>query len=220
MWLVYRLWCCCCLLLACCVCTNNVQGSRITRPDSSNSIADELDSTADVLNDELLAADDSRTGGNRSVDDNSTDGSGAADGQVISFEMEDNSTRETTTNEEIIDWSTTWPYFNTGCAKWLPMNHVYFQLANTFLFLSYLAPAGLYGLIYLRAMLAIGCAFFAIWGWLVICAFDTFVWNALFCLINLVHGTFLLFTLRTVRFDDQVEEVGTLHYIPLYIHSF
>ncbi|CAB0013425.1 unnamed protein product, partial [Nesidiocoris tenuis] len=32
---------------------------------------------------------------------------------------------------------------------WGPLNHVYFQLANLFYFLSYLAPAGLHGLLYL-----------------------------------------------------------------------
>lgn len=79
--------------------------------------------------------------------------------------------------DNVTTHSKSWPYWiDTGCAQWLPVNHVYFQLANTFLFLSYLAPAGLYGLLYLRLMLAIGCAFFAIWGWIILCAFDTFLW--------------------------------------------
>ena len=57
-------------------------------------------------------------------------------------------------------------------------------------------------------MLAIGCFFFALWGWVVLCAFDTFLWNAFFTLINIVHGIVVLFSLRPVRFDKQVEEVS------------
>ena len=106
-----------------------------------------------------------------------------------------------------VDWSAIWPYFNTGCLEWLPINHVYFQLANCFLFLSYLAPAGLYGLIYLRLMLGIGSAFLSIWGWIIICAFDTFLWNALFFAINAVHAVVLLISLRPVALDEQVEQV-------------
>jgi hypothetical protein len=106
-----------------------------------------------------------------------------------------------------VDWSVVWPYFNTGCLEWLPINHVYFQLANSFLFLSYLAPAGLYGLIYLRLTLAIGSAFLSIWGWIIICAFDTFLWNALFFAINAVHAVVLIISLRPVALDEQVEQV-------------
>ena len=97
--------------------------------------------------------------------------------------------------------------FDSPCLQWTPLNHVYFQLANFFLLMSYVAFGGIKGLIYLRLMLALGSAFLAIWAWVIICAFDTFLWNALFTVINAVHGAYLLFTLRPVRFDDQVEEV-------------
>lgn len=99
------------------------------------------------------------------------DGSG---GDVLLVDSADGDNNETGVGTR------SWPYWiDTGCAEWLPINHVYFQLANTFLFLSYLAPAGLYGLLYLRLMLAIGCAFFAIWGWLILCAIDTLLWYIL-----------------------------------------
>lgn len=100
------------------------------------------------------------------------DGSGAGDPG-----MDATTDGNITSNVNSSTSTESWPYwFDTGCAEWLPVNHVYFQLANTFLFLSYLAPAGIYGLLYLRLMLAIGCGFFAIWGWLILCAFDTFIW--------------------------------------------
>jgi hypothetical protein len=57
-------------------------------------------------------------------------------------------------------------------------------------------------------MLAIGSAFFAIWGWFILCAFDTFLWNAFFLLINVVHVIYLLCSLKPPKFDKQVEEVN------------
>jgi hypothetical protein len=99
--------------------------------------------------------------------------------------------------------------FVSYCAEWKPVNHVYFQLANTFFFLSYLAPNGMYGILYLRCTLLVGCAFFSLWGWAVLCCFDAFLWNATFVGINLIHVCILLYYLRPVKFTKEVEEVST-----------
>ena len=82
---------------------------------------------------------------------------------------------DTYDNKTMKDVMEDWITYYFGCDPWLPPNHLYFQLANTCFFLSYLAPAGLYGLLYLRLVLAIGSALFAVWGWLILCAFDTFL---------------------------------------------
>ncbi|XP_049846607.1 blood vessel epicardial substance-like [Schistocerca gregaria] len=92
------------------------------------------------------------------------------------------------------------------CTQWASINHVYFQLANTFFFLSYLAPNGMYGILYLRCTLLVGCAFFALWGWTVMCSFDAFLWNAAFVCINFIHVCVLLYYLRPVKFSREVEE--------------
>lgn len=95
------------------------------------------------------------------------------------------------------------------CLKWEPVNHVYFQLANTFFFLSYLAPNGIYGILYLRSTLLVGCAFFALWGWAVLCSFDAFLWNATFVLINFLQVCIILYHLRPVKLTKEVEEVSS-----------
>jgi len=96
---------------------------------------------------------------------------------------------------------------NMYCAKWGPANHMYFQLANTFFFLSYLAPNGTYGILYLRCTLLVGCALFALWGWTVLCSLDAFLWNANFVAINFIHVCVLLYYLRPVKFTREIEEV-------------
>lgn len=170
---------------------------------STNSIAS-ADETSEVYSDELLPVTESTSINNRLAEDAAGSGDWAINGNATST-LNDTSGGDA----KGTDWSQTWPYFDTGCAEWLPINHIYFQLANTCLFLSYLAPAGLWGLIYLRVVLAVASFFFALWGWVILCAFDTFLWNAIFTLINLVHGVYLLCSLRPVRFDKQVEEVNT-----------
>ncbi|XP_076044453.1 popeye domain-containing protein 3-like isoform X4 [Oratosquilla oratoria] len=108
------------------------------------------------------------------------------------------------------------------CSSWLPVNHIYFQLANTFLFLSYLAPNGIYGILYLRVTLSIGCMFFSLWGWVVLCAFDTFLWNAIFVVINSVHVVIICYYLRPVRFTPELEQVYRSLFQPLKVsrHQF
>ncbi|XP_063233765.1 blood vessel epicardial substance [Bacillus rossius redtenbacheri] len=110
----------------------------------------------------------------------------------------------------------------THCPQWGPVNHVYFQLANTFFFLSYLAPNGTYGILYLRCTLLVGCGFFALWGWAVRCSFDAFLWNAIFVGINLIHVCVLLFYLRPVKFSREIEEVYLALFRPLKVtrHQF
>lgn len=96
---------------------------------------------------------------------------------------------------------------NMYCAKWGPANHLYFQMANTFFFLSYLAPNGTYGILYLRCTLLVGCALYALWGWTVLCSLDAFLWNANFVAINFIHVCVLLYYLRPVKFTREIEEV-------------
>ena len=173
--------------------------------DLSNSTNSQKSNEMQIFKNKFLSATDDSREINRSADFLGNNGSLL---DLQSIDSSNNATKDAQPNE-VVDWSAVWPYFNTGCLQWLPINHVYFQLANSFLFLSYLAPAGLYGLIYLRLMLAIGSAFFAIWGWVILCAFDTFLWNAFFVLINVAHIFYLLFSMMNpVMFDKQVEEVN------------
>ncbi|XP_034253557.1 blood vessel epicardial substance isoform X2 [Thrips palmi] len=133
------------------------------------------------------------------------------------------------TTDPPFDWANNFnvSYFaslfgNPACSQWGSVNHMYFQLANTFFFLSYLAPSGLYGMVYLRSTHLIGCALFALWGWSVICSFDAFLWNVNFVVINFIHICILLYRLRPVKFTKEVEEVYVALFQPLKVsrHQF
>ena len=117
-------------------------------------------------------------------------------------------TSTSTSSGSVMDEPMQGDYICNG--RWLPMNHLYFQLANLFLFLSYLAPNGIYGILYLRITICIGCFFFALWGWVILCAFDTLLWNAVFVAINVVHVIIISYNLRPIRFSNELEQVSYL----------
>lgn len=103
-------------------------------------------------------------------------------------------------------------------AGWLPTNHLLFHFANVCLFLSYCTPPGLKGLLFLRIVLFFACLFFALWGWLVLCALDTFVWNAIFTIMNLVQS-YLAYAMlpKTVRLPKVVENMYSKLLEPLRV---
>lgn len=96
------------------------------------------------------------------------------------------------------------------CDQWFDLNHLYFQVANFFFLLSYLAPNGIYGMLYLRCGLIVGCVFFALWSWSVKCYFDAVVWNLIFVFINLLYIFTSIFYLSPCKFHKEIEEVRNM----------
>lgn len=100
---------------------------------------------------------------------------------------------------------------NSHCESFLAINHAYFQLANIFFLLSYFAPNRKCGLIYLRCMLLIGCVFFAIWGFEILCTLDALIWNVTFIICNIVHILILVIQIWPSRFTKEIEDVSMEH---------
>lgn len=99
--------------------------------------------------------------------------------------------------------------------QWLPANNVLFQIANVWLVLSYFCPPTLNGLLYLRLCLGLAGIFFALWGWLVLCAPDTFVWNLLFFVGNFLHLGYIMFSRRSKTFVHDMEIVYDKMFKPI-----
>ena len=107
---------------------------------------------------------------------------------------------QNTTSEDSIEDS--WPI--------LPANHVLFQIANIFLFLSYLSV----NLLYLRIVLALAGLFFAIWYLALLMhlitraifvlriSLDTALWNSVFMAINIYRAVQIIYKSRPIEFED------------------
>uniref|UniRef100_A0A1B0CKJ6 POPDC1-3 domain-containing protein n=2 Tax=Lutzomyia longipalpis TaxID=7200 RepID=A0A1B0CKJ6_LUTLO len=112
--------------------------------------------------------------------------------------------------------------FTTACPTLRTPHHLYYQLGNAIMAVAFLAPGNPYGQLWLRSVLVIGCVLMAMWGWLVECTVDAFVWAIVFLVINFIHVIVLLFRLRPVKFEKEIESVYAALFQPLRVsrHQF
>lgn len=97
------------------------------------------------------------------------------------------------------------------CLSWQrPPHHLYFQLANALFFIAFLAPCGSYGLLCSRCALVIGSILMTMWGYLIECTADVVVWSGSFLVINVVYLIVLLYRLRPIRFEKEIESVSII----------
>lgn len=99
-----------------------------------------------------------------------------------------------------------WTY--KQCTQWQPTHHIYFQVANALFLIAFLSPhKPYYGYLCARCAFAFGSIFMAMWGYLIECTIDAVIWSALFLIVNLVYLIVLIYQLRPIRFDSEIEAV-------------
>ncbi|XP_043467747.1 popeye domain-containing protein 3 [Leptopilina heterotoma] len=102
---------------------------------------------------------------------------------------------------------------NTALCLWQQPQHFLFQLANLCFVLSYSAPSSKKGILFMHSILIIGFMLLSGWAWHVICAPDIFSWNFSFLVLNICQLVYIVYQMRPVRFDPELEEVyHTLFY--------
>ncbi|KAG8278604.1 cAMP binding [Homalodisca vitripennis] len=93
------------------------------------------------------------------------------------------------------------------CDDWRQPQHILFQLANVCCMLSYSSPTNRIGIVFMHSLLIIGYFTFSVWAWSIVCAPDVFIWNLCFTLLNLFQLIYVLYQMRPVKFDPELEEV-------------
>lgn len=101
-----------------------------------------------------------------------------------------------------------WDLYLNHCPKWRPVNHIFFQVANLFFLLSFLAPHTPGGLMWLRVALILGCTFSGLWAWSIECYLDAVLWNSAFIVINFVYFSVQFYLMRPIKFHKDLEEVN------------
>ncbi|CAD6234154.1 GSCOCG00007598001-RA-CDS [Cotesia congregata] len=102
---------------------------------------------------------------------------------------------------------------NTPLCLWQQPQHILFQLANFCFVLSYSAPSSKKGILFMHSVLIIGFILLSGWAWHVICAPDIFSWNFAFLVLNIGQLVYIVYQMRPVHFDPELEEVyHTLFY--------
>ncbi|XP_076466680.1 popeye domain-containing protein 3-like isoform X2 [Babylonia areolata] len=104
-----------------------------------------------------------------------------------------------------------------GCGHWQPPNDVLFQLACVLLAAGLLAFDTPYGALLLHSLFFLGYLLMSVWSWVILCAPDFFSWNFAFLLLNGVQTMSLIYSIRPVRFCQELEEVYTAIFLPLRV---
>ncbi|CAG9787934.1 unnamed protein product [Diatraea saccharalis] len=110
-----------------------------------------------------------------------------------------------------------WDLYLKHCPKWKPIDNVFFQVANVFILLSFLAPHTPTGLVWMRVGLVLGCAFSGVWAWSIECFLDGVLWNATFVVINFVYFSVQFYLIRPIKFHKDIEEVYIALFKPLRV---
>ncbi|XP_024884914.1 popeye domain-containing protein 3-like isoform X1 [Temnothorax curvispinosus] len=107
---------------------------------------------------------------------------------------------------------------NLALCVWQQPQHILFQLANFCFALSYAPPAESEKVIlFMHSMLIIGFMLLSGWAWHVICAPDIFSWNFSFLLLNIGQLVYIVYQMRPIRFDPELEEVYHTLFYPFQV---
>lgn len=93
------------------------------------------------------------------------------------------------------------------CGQRQPLQHKYFQLANALFLLAFCLPHGSYSLLCARTALVLGSILMTMWGYFIECRADTIFWSSLFIVINVIYLFLLIYRLRPIRFEKEIEAV-------------
>ena len=101
--------------------------------------------------------------------------------------------------------------FLFACLTDWTWSHWLFLIANAILFIAYSIPFtnGVKAVI-VRFLLFVGCAFNGLWGWMVICSFDTVIFSAVFMLLHFIHLSALAYQLQPIKFPHDIEQVSRM----------
>ncbi|KAL0266446.1 UNVERIFIED_CONTAM: hypothetical protein PYX00_008979 [Menopon gallinae] len=92
------------------------------------------------------------------------------------------------------------------CDSWRDAQHVLYQLANVCFLISYSAPSNRIGLVVMHSVLVLGFMLSTGWAWNVVCAPDVFFWNLSFMSLNLLQLFYVVYLMRPVKFNPELED--------------
>lgn len=105
--------------------------------------------------------------------------------------------------------SNTFGDFTNKCTEWQwqPPHHVYFQVANALFLIAFLSPHKSYGFLLARCALLFASILMTMWSYLIECSLDALIWNGLFLVVNFIYLFVLIYQMRPIRFEKEIDAV-------------
>lgn len=149
------------------------------------------------------------------------------DSHSLTLSPFDNGTEKSLNNEfnfdsftnDLIEIFGDWTF--NKCTTWQrPPHHIYFQLANALFLIAFLASNGeSYGSLVARCALVLGSILMIMWSYLIECTFDVVVWSGSFLFVNIIYLFILVYRLRPIRFEKDIESVSFVILVIVYLQS-
>lgn len=92
-------------------------------------------------------------------------------------------------------------------SPWQQSQHVYFQVANALFLIAFLSPHKSYGFLLARCALVFASILMTMWSYLIQCSLDALIWSGLFLLVNFIYLSVLIYQLRPIRFEKEIDAV-------------
>uniref|UniRef100_A0A8C5MCQ1 Popeye domain cAMP effector 2 n=1 Tax=Leptobrachium leishanense TaxID=445787 RepID=A0A8C5MCQ1_9ANUR len=109
-------------------------------------------------------------------------------------------------------------YAPPGCDDWnQSTERALYHLASFILLLAFMGGSGIVGCIFIFLLMFLGCLCTAIWGWMLACGLDIFVWNLLILIACFAQVSHLLYRLRKESFGDDYDNLYLTVYQPLKV---
>lgn len=92
-------------------------------------------------------------------------------------------------------------------SPWQQSHHVYFQVANALFLIAFLSPHKSYGFLMARCALVFASILMTMWSYLIQCSLDALIWSGLFLLVNFIYLSVLIYRMRPIRFEKEIDAV-------------
>lgn len=106
------------------------------------------------------------------------------------------------------------------CNEALGSQTILYSAAFMFFIVSFLAPCGKYGMLFLHSFLIIAFILLCVWSWSVACSNEIFAWNVACVIVNVGKVLYLLYSMRQVRFAKEFEDIYRMLFEPLHVTRF
>ncbi|KAG8431758.1 hypothetical protein GDO86_020102 [Hymenochirus boettgeri] len=109
-------------------------------------------------------------------------------------------------------------YSSPECDGWHhSVEGAFYHLASLALLLGFMGGSGVFGCIYIFALLVIGFLCNALWGWLSACGVDILIWNIVLAAISLAQIAHLSYQLRKESYGTEYDTLYRTVYQPLQV---
>ena len=108
-------------------------------------------------------------------------------------------------------------FYIPQCPQWVPLNHIFFQIANMFLLTSSITPESPDTTILRRVLQIFAFSTLSLWGWTIACGLDIMGWSFTLALTNLLSLISTIWRKSGWKLSPDMEQIYGLKFKDLKV---